>query len=162
MKSGQSDYVNNKLQEIIKKLETYIARFDLDKLMVDKTTHSYLIMSEMEIAKLDKELLAIGEIKLNAYALNIQLAYNKSLAIISWAENAMKLIIASTYNDYDKFIKFEDRKYLVSLDNNYAKRLLEIINEYQLKVQEIQFLSQSIQKVADSFGKLARVRNMEK
>jgi hypothetical protein len=105
--------------------------------------------------------LGLAELKLNAYALSIQIHVNKATAIKHWADKCLGIIVAKQYNDYIKinaFMKYEVLRSLVIKNDTYAEALAKILDSQDLVISQFQYLSQTVQHVADSFGKLARFR----
>lgn len=159
MTSGSKEsYVDLKLKETISKIEKEAEIFNINRIEVDKSSAKYLVMTEDEISRFDKEDLAIAEMKLKQYAFCIQKYANQALAIKNWAERTLGLVVAKRYNDYDIMIKYEVKRDLTIKDDEYARRLFDVINEHQLKIDEFQYLAQSVQQVAESFGKMSRIR----
>ena len=154
-------YVDDKLNEIIKKIEKQASIFGINRVNVDTTCVGYLSMSEDELAKLTPEELCLAEIKLNVYALTIQKYSNTATAIRNWADRCLNLVVAQQYNNFDKWMKYEVRRDSVILNDEYARRLSEVANEQVLIIEEMAYLSQSIHHISDAFGRFSRIRRVE-
>jgi len=163
MKNGERklSYVDDKLNEIIKKIEKQASIFGINRVNVDTTCVGYLSMSEDELAKLTPEELCLAEIKLNVYSLTIQKYTNTATAIKNWAERCLNMVVAQEYNNFDKFVKYEVRRDSVIINNDYARRLSEVASEQSLIVDEMAYLSQSIHHISDAFGRFSRIRRVE-
>ncbi len=160
-KADKIGYVDGKMADIVAKIEGQFKLFGMQRVTVDETVTAYLQMSEDEISRLSPEELGYAEIKLSSYAFSIQKHVNTSSAIKNWADKNINLLVAKHYGQYDKFIKFEVRRELITQDNDYASRLSDIIRECQTEIDGLAYLAQSIQHVSDAFGRLARIRRKE-
>ncbi len=155
------NYVDEKLKEIVIKIEKQSAIFAINKVSIDTTCMGYLGMSEDQLAKLTPEELCLAEIKLNVYALTIQRHTNTATAIKNWADRCLNLVVAEQYNNFDKYTKYEVRRDMVIINDEYAKRLSEIVNEQTLIIEEMAYLSQSVHHISDAFGRFSRLRRVE-
>lgn len=155
-------YVDDKLAEIVSKIEEQDRLFNLMSVNADLTCPTYLSMSEDDISKLSSEELAIAEIKLNSFAMCIQKNSNTSNAIKNWAERSLSLLVAKEYDTFDKYMKYEVRRDSVIISNEYAKKLYEIISKHSIIIDEMSFLSQNIHHVSSAFGRLAMIRRRER
>ena len=154
-------YVDDKLQEVITKIEKQANLFAINKVNIDVSCTGYLKMSEDELSKMTPEELSIAEIKLSVYAMTIQKYINTSNAIKNWAERCLGLVVAQEYGNYDKWMKYEIRRDSVVGENEYAKKLYEIIGEQSLIIDEMAYLAQSVNHTSDAFGRFARIRRKE-
>jgi hypothetical protein len=159
--SNEADYVDNKLKEVVEKIESQSRLFSLNKVNIDVTCTTYLMMTEDEITKLSPEELALAEIRLASYGLTIQQHLNKAIAIKNWADRSIRLLVAKNYNSYDKYMPYDARKDAMVVSNEFGERLGQIISEQQIIVDEFAYLSQAVQHVSDAFGRFAKIRRKE-
>lgn len=150
--------VDQKLAEITSKVEEQKKLFGLEKVYVDQSCVSYLKMTEDELSKLTPEELALAEIKLSGYSFSLQQYLNKALSIKNWAERSLRLILIDEYASFDKFMPYDARRDAVIKGNSYAKRLYDVINEHQVLIDEMTYLSQAAQHIAGAFGRYSRIR----
>lgn len=150
--------VDKKLAEITAKVEEQTRLFGLERVQVDQSCVSYIKMSEDELGKLTPEELAAAEIKLSAYSFSLQLFLNKALSIKNWAERSLRLIVIDEYHNFDKFMPYDARRDAVIKGNSYAKRLYDVINQHQVVIDEMTYLSQATQHIAGAFGRYSRIR----
>ena len=101
----------------------------------------------------------MGEYVLSSYSLSIQRKTNRSQAIRGWASKCLDRMVAKTYKDYDAMLKYEIRRASVAINDEYAKRLYEIISEQDMILDDLGYLSQSVNNISNSLGNLARIRS---
>ena len=161
LSNDTNDYVDNKLKEIVDKIESQSRLFGLNRVNIDMSCTAYLTMTEDELIKLTPEELSLGEIRLSSYGLTIQQHLNKATAIKNWADRSIRLLVAKNYSSYDKFMPYDARKDSVVASNEYGEKLGKIMNEQQLIMDEFAYLAQAVQHVSDSFGRFAKIRRKE-
>jgi hypothetical protein len=161
LSDDKSEYVDGKLRQIVEKIESQARIFGLNKLSIDTNCTTYLMMTENEIIKLTPEELALGEIRLSNYSLCIQQHSNKAVAIKNWADRTIRVLATKFYNSFDKFMPYDIRRDCITSSDEYGQRLMEIVNEQQVVIDEFAYLSQAVQHVSESFGKFAKIRRKE-
>lgn len=158
---SQSDYIDEELAKIVSKIEQQHHLFGLNKVKIDQSTPVYLSMTEDEISRLSPEELSVAEIKLASFGFAIQKHLNMSHAIRNWANRNIDLVTAKSYSLYDKWMKFDERRCCIMLDNQYGERLSYIVDEHSIYIDEFAYLSQAVQHVSDAFGRLSRIRRKD-
>ena len=96
--------------------------------------------------------------KLNQYALFLQRTENRYKNIKRWCENNLSIIIAKERENYgNQYTKYEERKYMIIVGNEYAKALHKIYTQaesYELElfniVQKVNNQSRSLQEIKDA------------
>lgn len=157
--SGGQDYVNQRISENVDKLEALSKSLLLDRINVNNEAEKYLSLGEDDLDKLTAVELAHGEYLLSAYSLCIQRKINRANAIKNWANKSIERIIAKNYNAYDKMMKYEIRKAMIAVNDDFAKRLYGVVAEQDLILDELTYLSQSVNAISNSLGNLARIRS---
>jgi hypothetical protein len=160
-KLSNENYVDQKMAEVVNKIENQARIFALNRVNIDTTCTTYLTMTEDQLVKLTPEELALGEIRLSSFSLSLQQHVNKAMAIKNWADRSIRLVVAQNYNSFDKFMQYEARKDCTIVNNEYAQKLGQIVSEQQLIIDEFAYLSQAVQHVSDAFGRFAKVRRKE-
>jgi uroporphyrinogen-III decarboxylase len=156
--SGEKSLVDKRLEETVAYIDKQYAAFKLNEIVVDESVVSYLNMSEKELYALSPEELAIAELKLHSYAFAIQKFCNQATTIKNWADKCIGRVVAAKYSDYNQFTKYEVIRCLVIKTDTHAAALDKIVEENELIINQFMYLSQTVQHVADAFGKLARFR----
>lgn len=156
--SGNKDYLDTKLDETIEVLNKLSTSLLLDRVNLNPEAEKYLMLEEDALSKMTPAELASGEYLLSAYGLVIQRKINRANAIKNWASRCLERIIAKRFNDFDQMMKYEIRKAAVALNDDYAKRLSDIISNQDAIIDDLTYLSQSINNISSSLGNLARIR----
>lgn len=157
--SGEKDYVDKKLNEVLSKIERLSESLLMDKINVNNEVEKYFSMTEDTIDKMTAAELSCGEYILSAYGLVIQKKLNRANVIKNWASKSLERIIAKNYKSFAEMMKYEIRKASVALNDEYAKRLSDVIMEQDAVIDELTYISQSINNLSNSLGNLARIRN---
>ncbi len=162
--SGEKSFVEQQLDKVLHNIEEQYDIFKLEQVVVDDSAVVYFNMTEKELYSLTPYELGMAELKLNSYAFTVQKHCNRATTIKNWAEKCLSKVVASEYSDYIKinaYMKYDVMRQLVVKNNTVAYALDKIIDENELMINQFMYLSQSIQQVADSFGKLARFRGKQ-
>lgn len=162
--SGERSFVEQRLDEVLQKIEEQFNVFKLQQVLVDESAVVYFNMTEKELYSLTPYELGMAELKLHSYAFSVQKHCNRASTIKNWAEKCLSKVVAGEYSDYIKinaYMKYDVMRQLVVKNNTVAHALDKIIDENELMITQFMYLSQSIQQVADSFGKLARFRGKQ-
>lgn len=156
--SGKEDYVNQKISQQISTLEKLSAKLLVDKININPEAEKYLSLHEQSLEKMTASELSVGEYILSAHSLMVQRTISRASAIKGWANKCIESLIAKNYNA-EAMIKYEIRKAQIALNDEYAKRLSEIISEQEMVIDELAYLAQSINSISNSLGNLARIRS---
>lgn len=157
--SGKEDYVDNQLNGQIETLERLASSLVLDKINVNPEAEKYLVMREDDINKLTPAELATAEYILSAHSLVVQRKVNRAISIKGWATRCLDIIVARDYNEFDSYMRIEQRKAAVAKNDGFAKRLYDIITQQELIIDDLTYLSQNIHHISNTLGNLARIRS---
>lgn len=159
--SGELSYTEKKIKGFIAKLEEQYNAFKLDSVIPDITVPTYLNVCDEQIYKMSPEDLRLAELKISAYAFCIQKHINRATAIKNYAQKLLGMVVASKHREYSPYVKYDVMEKDIIRTDIYAKKIDEIMEEQQMKIDEFNFLSQSLNKVAESFGKIATSRRKD-
>lgn len=159
MTTGKKDYVDQQLGTTVTRLEELSKTLLLDGLNINPEVEKFLSLREDDLGKMTPAELSIGEYIVSAHSLVIQRKSNRALAIKNWATKCLESIIAKTYKDFEGMMKYEIRRASVSISDEYASRLNEIVRDQEAVIDDLVYLSQSLTHISNSLGNLARIRN---
>lgn len=148
--------VEKKMRAVVEKIQQYDSKFGLCDVIVNSKDSEYLKLDEVALLKMTPEELAIGEFKLKAYSVAIQLAVNRASVVKNWAERALGLTIAKESKNYNQFMKYDTMRYLTMVNNEWGQALAKIIEDKQIFLDEMHFVSQAIKDVSDSLGRISK------
>lgn len=97
-----------------------------------------------ELSALSAEDCGMYAFILGQYSLYIQTQLNTETARAKWFKHKLNAIVAKCGQDYDKYLKFEERSSLVIRDNQAAFKLHFELLKSELIMEELSFLSSKI------------------
>lgn len=97
--------------------------------------------------------------KLAQYATYLQKTFNRLKNIRRWSENNLLVVIGKYGKDYgDKWTKFEERKFAIIADNEYAKSLYDIWLKYGALEEELTEIANKVRYISQTIGDIKNVR----
>jgi len=158
--------MNGNLESKIAKLEEtlneYDKKFALSKIAVNPEIELILSLTNENIKALPINDCLSYSFLLAQFSLSIQKEVNRQNAKLKWLENELSSIVAKNFNNYgDKYTKFEVKTSLIINDNEYAKAINEYILDSKIKIEELNFISSSANKLSEILKESAKVKKAE-
>ncbi len=155
--SGESEsLVDKKLKTVYEKIESYDKKFGLHDIIVDANSALYLKLDEVQLNNMTPKELSIAEYRLKSYGVSVQLAINRALVVRNWAERALGMTVAKESKNYNQYMKYDTMRYLTMVNNEWGQALYKIIEEKQIFLDEMTYVSQAIKDVSDALGKISK------
>lgn len=149
--------IKNQLIELEKTLDDYDHKFLLHKIHINSEIEKILELREEQLKILPKELCFTYGFLLCEFGLAIQKEQNRNLSKKKWAEHNLNIVIGREGNNYgDKYTKYEIRRAMIIVDNEYAKLLNNVIIQSDLYIEELNFLSTRISMLGEILNNYGR------
>jgi len=114
----------------------------------EKELQEYLNMNRDILEKMTANTCGDISIRLAQYGFYLQRLINRERARISWAETKLTEVISSSLQQYDKFMKHENKMMLAIKDNEYASNVYKIKNYAQQRVDRLYNLAEHIRNLS--------------
>lgn len=115
----------------------------------------YLNLSRDVLEKMHPDECAIAAVILSSAAHHIQRSINRETSRVSWAKAQLKKVVTPRLHNY-RGGSFDQIFNMAALDDEYSKKVMDIMDYAQLRVDRLYFIAQSIRAVADD------MKNLEK
>lgn len=149
------EQIQNKLTELIDS----IALSDT-KRFVNEQSKTALYLNHQQIKSMHRDDLVEAAFILRQYALNITLDINRYSSIINWSQ--AKLNDQISKSGLEDIYQYELKVAAVIRENNYAKKLHNVIQYNKAYKEQLNNVSFSIGKMADTLENLARGKDYAK
>lgn len=156
--SGENDFVDRQMTDIVSKMESLSRNIFIEQVNVNQNAEAYLTMPQEGLEKMTADELGVGEAVLAQYGLAVQRKINRAKVLRNWAVKCLDKMIAKRYDAFDKFMKHEIRRMSITYDNEYAKRLDQIVMDQDGIIDELDYITQAVHGLAGAFANLARIR----
>lgn len=153
--------IEEKIQKIEDELNKFECQIGLPIIVPPATEHELneiLNMGPEERRALSKEDCANYVVLLAQFNVFLQRINNREVSKNRWAKTNLDAIVAYEKNNYDKYLKQEERIYVVVANNDVAKKLFDIVRDSQLKLDRLSYLTNSIIYMMDSLKNMQRIK----
>lgn len=126
---------------------------------IDQVLEEALNMKYEQLKNIHPEECVILCCKLAQYATYLQKLQNRYKNIRRWAENNLSIIVGKYGKDYgDKWLKYEERKFAIIADNQYAKALYDIWLKHGALEEELSEIANKVRYISQTIGDIKNVR----
>lgn len=145
------------LEQLNKLLVNYDITMGLGTPMVaSNAIEKYLKATQADLKSMSQQECCEANVLFNQAATFIQRELNKQSAILEWAEDKLKRLIAGEIeNAGSKYMPYDYRKELVVAQNDVAVKLSKVITEAKLRVKSMEFIPTQLRNHAASFHSLS-------
>ncbi len=159
-KSGKS--LEQMMEEASSALDDFEASHGLSRPSVPSETDDILSMSYQRLEKLTPVECAEYSYQLAQYAYYIQRVSNRESSTLKWLQDMQWKLTCNKMHNYDKFWKHEIKMNLIAKENDVVNRLVKLISYTEQKIERIQFLGNTIIKMADKLDNLQRAKSYQR
>jgi len=153
----ESKAVDDRLQEIEQVLEDYSKSTGLDKVKYHNDVEKILELTLDNLRNTTEEERGLYSFAITRYAIFIQKENNRHKSKQKWAQNNLNVIVAKHYTNYkDTYASGPIKEAMVINDNAAAKALNKIVIESNLRIEELDFLANRIQSLAETLKELQK------
>jgi hypothetical protein len=145
-----------------KLLDEFESIHNLTKPTVPNETEAILELTHPQLEKLGAVECAEYAYQLAQYSYYIQRVYNKESASLKWLKDKLDYFVASKWENYDSFTKYEIRGRLIARDNAVVTRLLKLISYTEQKIERLSFLGTTISKMSDKLENLQKAKSYQR
>ena len=154
--------IEDKLKSFIERLDAYETRISLKTPANLPNIEEYMSLDKTQLHTMSDEDCGIAAVQLSQYATYLQREINRQLAIKNWAEANLHSLVAAHNNEYDKFVKFEIKKFLIEKENGAAKKLNDILITAGARVDSLSYLTTRIQNQSETLLALQQTKRSRK
>lgn len=145
-----------------KLLDEFESIHNLTRPTVPNETEEILNLTHPQLEKLGAVDCAEKAYQLAQYSYYIQRVHNKEAATLKWLKDKLDYFVASKWENYDSFTKYEIRGRLIARDNDVVTRLLKLISYSEQKIERLSFLGTTISKMSDKLENLQRAKSYQR
>ena len=158
--SGETNSAEERMNKVDLLLDQYERELNLPE--YNKADHAevskYLSINRQDISKLTPDESAEIEIVLKRYAFYIQRFLNKEVSRVNWANDALKIMVADSVDQYSGY-SYAERFHKAIKNNAAALKVFTLKNKAQQKVDRLQFIANSVKDIANAFSSLRYVKS---
>jgi hypothetical protein len=159
----ENNDIELKIDKLVESTTNFLKRLGLPvEEKSDNDVTKWLSPSIEEIRGLPPDECANIAVLLSREARFIQTEINKINSKILFLEASLNRIISPKLSSYDKFISYEQKKSLVIAENEYAKKIDNLLIQLHIKLASISYLPGMINKQSDTFIELSRSKRSQK
>ena len=154
--------IEDRLKTFIEQLDAYETRISLKTPAGLSNIDEFMSLDKTKLHTMCDEDCGIAAVELSQYATYLQREINRQLAIKNWAESNLHALVASHNGEYDKYVKFEIKKFLIEKENVAAKKLNNIFVTASSRVDSLSYLTTRIQNQSDALLALQQTKRNRK
>jgi hypothetical protein len=145
----------NKIDELLEKYDkkNIVPNFEQE----GNEINEYLNISRQTLSKIHANDLAEINYRLAQYSLYLQRLWNEHIAIKSWAESTLKIVILPELEKLDIWA-YEHKRSQAIQNNDYAKKLNKLIMLASIESDKLYLLSDRVKHISFSISKLIEVK----
>jgi hypothetical protein len=95
---------------------------------------------------------------LRQQALFVQMKINKISACVLSLNHDMNMLIAPKMKDYDKYVKFEERRLLATRENDVLVKMSSQLNDLEQKKEALEYLGQRLENLSIAMNDIRRTK----
>ena len=133
------------------KVEEYVDKIGLGGI-VSQDVGKYLNCSREDMKGLSAEECSEASILLSRESMFIQNEINRLQNKMDWAKFRLDQLIANEIDQYDKYMKDEYKRHLISRNSSAALEYHNIINEAQRYICRLSFIPTNLKQLSDLFS----------
>lgn len=128
-------------------LDKFERRNGLAQPVLNTDVDAYLSMDMQQLQQLEADECGNAAYLLSVMAYNVQRAYNREMAIVTWTSRKLPLLLAGLTDSYPGK-SYEERKMSAIREHANLAKLYSMQTQAQLKVDSLNFISNQIDKVS--------------
>ena len=156
--SGESGSVQVKLDEFLIELNKQTDALLPLKNPIDEELEEALNFTYEQLRNIDQQECQILCYKLSQYATYLQKTYNRNKNIRRWAESNINVMVGKYGKDYDKYMKYEERRHAVIADNEHALTLARLALKYSSLEDELLEIADRVRYISLALAGIKNVR----
>jgi hypothetical protein len=147
-----------KIEQVLDQYERSVGLTQYQETAQNTEVERYLNMTREQMEKLDPESCAIAAITLSSFAFHLQRSCNREVARMNWADNVLKEMISGRETQYRG--SWESQFHQAIKEDNYAASVAKIKTYAKLRIDRLNYLSNSVKHLADLFTNMQRAKAM--
>lgn len=144
---GPDSYIESKLKEMQEKLRQYEASLSFSVKSEHTEATRLMTIGRSELNKMSAEDCGCAAFELIQYSIFLQKTVNYEVAAVKWLESAIDITIAPRISQYQAY-GFQEKKLAAVNGDGYAKAANRLRQIAQSRVDDLQFISNKVQDLA--------------
>jgi hypothetical protein len=155
--------IEDKLKEYEKELDSIVEKIGVTYVKDDVSIET-LSLPYHKLKSMDQQECCILSYQIQQYGMYIQSIVNRLDNIKEWSERCLEILIGKYSKNYQRentYIKFEEKRALLILENSAAEALNKIYLKSSGKSKELYTISQKISKMSDTLIELSKSKRVK-
>lgn len=119
----------------------------------------YFVMRIEQLNKLSAIECAEAAYVLAQYSFYLQRMYNRESSKNRWASDQMTKLVCDKIENYDTYMKYDNKIALIAKENDVVKKIQSIINYTEQIKERLNFLSTSVKNMCDIMSNLQKAKS---
>jgi hypothetical protein len=140
------------METVVKALDDYEKSIGLPEPITPGTEEElqqYFSMNRDELESLSARDCAAISLRLAQFSLYIQRLYNRETSRLNWAKTTLSESIAKEFGNYSQYTKYDIKVALIAKENEFVRKVQQIINYAQQRMDRLYFLSTNIKYLSE-------------
>ena len=156
-----TDKIDDKLQDIENTCNNYLRTLGVE-VRHDPDFDNILQLNIHQLHLLQEDECGEYAVVAALYSTYLQIEFNKHSRKNKWANHNLDIVIGKYANNYgDKWTKYEEKRGLIICENEYAKKLNEVIKESMVFMESLNFISRKIEAISNTLTELQRTKRKQ-
>ena len=162
MNGPNESVVDKQLEDTERLLREYSTGLGLGNISYNSESDKALSLKQEDLKNMSAEECGQYTYILAQYAFFLQKEYNRENAKFKWASHNLNIVVGKQYGNYgDKYTKHEIKVAMVVNENEFAKKLNEIILNATLRITELDFVSSRVATMSSILGELQKTKRSD-
>jgi hypothetical protein len=155
--------IESKVKQVVEATDKFLAKLGIPANgKSDNNISKWLDPSLDELRGLPPDECANIAVLLSREARFVQTEINKLNTRIAYLEALLDRLMSPKLSSYDKFISYEQKRGLIIGENEYAKKIDNLLIQLRVKLAAIIYLPGMINKQSDTYIELSRSKRSQK
>jgi len=154
------DEAQQKIEEVLKNYEKLNGLSNISVPGSEDELSRYLKMTRSELSDLSIEDCAEIAFFLSQYSFYLQYQINKENGTHKWAEKKLIELTCDKLDDYDKYMKYENKIALIAKENAVVHKILYIMSYSTQIIERLSHLSNKLETLSDKMKNIQIVKSI--
>jgi len=149
----------------LEQLETYLNEYVKEEGMfhaeINEEVREILNFSAEELKSLSASDLYIASCLITTYSTYVSYRLGHHNSILKWCVNIINKLVAKQASQYDKYMKYEQKKELIIMEDSFAVKVDQARQHAEYKVEMIKEKLHDLRSYSDRLERLGRIRNYD-
>jgi hypothetical protein len=159
--SGNNPYAINDLDNLESYLQKYTEEECLFHAEVNEEVKTILNLKAEDLKSLSPADLYVASCLVTTYVTYLGSRLGHHEAIFKWCKDTIKRVVAKNAEQYDKFMKYEQKVELIILADDFATKVDHARRYAEYKVGMIKDKVEDLRTYSDRLERLGRIRSYE-